>query len=153
MCITSLTGPGVRVMTDPRTIPTEQLLKQVSDPTRPGVYILKLDNPGTSLHAHARRWYDEYQTVHPDNVGGLGGTERLLYVGATNNLQGRLEDHVQGEYRTSAWLDVYPPTELVAAIPQSTASRAFGIETQIAHAEARETPETTAVVCNGGVVG
>jgi predicted GIY-YIG superfamily endonuclease len=140
-------------MTGPRTIPTEQLLQQTDAPTKPGVYILKLDSPGPSLHAHARRWWGEYQTVHPDGVGGLAGAERLLYVGATNNLQERLEEHVQGEYRTSAWLDVYPPTELAAAIPQSAASRAFEIETQIAHHEARRSPETTAVICNGAVVG
>jgi len=162
-------------MTDPRTILTEQLLQQTDHPTRPGVYILELDSPGPSLHAHARRWYDEYQTVHPDGVCGLAGTERLLYVGATNNLQERLEDHVQGkvyqsawrrpvtgrafgepvqgEVYQSAWLDVYPPAELIAAIPQPTPSLAFVSETQIAHNEARGTPETTAVICNGEVVG
>jgi len=140
-------------MSDPRTIPTEQLLQQTDAPTKPGVYILKLDSPGPSLQAHARRWYDEYWTVHSDDVGGLAGVDQLHYVGATNNLQGRLEDHVQADVRQSAWLDVYPPTELVAAIPQPTPSLAFVSETQIAHAEARETPETTAVVCNGGVVG
>jgi predicted GIY-YIG superfamily endonuclease len=140
-------------MTDPRTIPTEQLLKQVSDPTRPGVYILELDTPGPDLHGHARRWWREYQTVHPDDVAGLAGTDRLLYVGAAATLQERLEDHVQGDIRTSTWLSVYPPTELVAALPQSTASRAFEIETQIAHDEARGSPETTAIICDGEVVG
>jgi len=151
--ITFATGPGVGVMTDPRTIPTEQLLKQVSDPTRPGVYLLELDSPGPDLHAHARRWYDEYQTVHPDDVGGLEGTERLLYVGAAATLQDRLEDHVQGDTCTSTWLSVYPPVELVSAIPQSTASRAFEVESGIAHDEARLSAETTAVICDGEVVG
>jgi predicted GIY-YIG superfamily endonuclease len=140
-------------MTAPRTIPTEQLLKQVTDPTRPGVYILELDSPGPDLHGHARRWYDEYQTVHPDDVGGLAGTDRLLYVGAAATLQERLEDHVRGDTRTSTWLSVYPPTELVAALPESTASRAFVAESQIAHDEARRSPETTAVICDGEVVG
>jgi len=141
-------------MSDPRTIPTEQLLQQTDAPTKPGVYILKLDSPGPSLHAHARRWYDEYQTVHPDGVGGLAGTERLLYVGATNNLQERLEDHVQGEYRTSAWLHVYPPTRLVQASPSpASAHYAFEHETQVAHDIADATRETTAVVCDGEVVG
>jgi len=140
-------------MTDPRTIPTEQLLQQTDDPTRPGIYVLELDSSGPSLHAHARRWYDEYQTVHPDGVGGLAGTERLLYVGATNNLQERLEEHVQGEYRTSAWLDVYPPTELVIATPYASARRAFEHETQAAHRMAAMLLEPAAVVCNGEVVG
>jgi hypothetical protein len=140
-------------MSDPRTIPTEQLLQQTDDPTHPGIYVLELDCPGSSLHAHARRWYREYQTVHPDGVGGLAGTERLLYVGATNNLQERLEDHVQGEYRTSAWLDVYPPTELVMATPYASAHRAFEHETQAAHRMADMLLEPAAVVCNGEVVG
>jgi len=140
-------------MTGPRTIPTEQLLQQTDDPTQPGIYVLKLDTPGPSLHAHARRWYDEYQTVHPDGVGGLAGTERLLYVGATNNLQERLEEHVQGEYRTSAWLDVYAPTELVQVSVSPLAELAFRHETQTAHRVADATPETTVVVCNGAVVG
>jgi len=140
-------------MTDPRTIPTEQLLAWTDDPTQPGIYVLELDSPGSTLHAHARRWWGEYRTVHPDDVGGLAGTDRLLYVGAAANLQARLEDHVQAEVRQSAWLTVYPPTELVVVFGVSSPSRAFESESQIAHDEARGTPETTAVVCDGEVVG
>jgi predicted GIY-YIG superfamily endonuclease len=140
-------------MPDPRTIPTEQLLARTDDPTQPGIYVLELNSPGSTLQAHARRWWREYQTVHPDDVGGLAGTERLLYVGATANLQARLEDHVQAEVRQSAWLSVYPPTELVGVGGVSSASRAFEIETQIAHNEARGTSETTAIICDGEVVG
>jgi len=140
-------------MTDPRTIPTEQLLAQVDDPTQPGIYVLELDSPGATLHAHARRWWREYQTVHSDDVGGLAGTERLLYVGAASNLQDRLEDHVQADVRKSAWLSVYPPTELVTVSVSPGAGQAFEHETQVAHQVADATPETTAVVCDGGVVG
>lgn len=140
-------------MTDPRTIPTEQLLAQVDDPTQPGIYVLELDHPGPSLHAHARRWWREYQTVHPDDVGGLAGTERLLYVGAAADLQHRLEDHVQSEVRQSAWLSVYPPVELVTVSVSPSAEHAFEHETQTAHQVADATPETTAVVCDGEVVG
>jgi predicted GIY-YIG superfamily endonuclease len=140
-------------MTAPRTIPTEQLLAWTDDPTQPGIYVLDCDSPGPSLHAHARRWWGEYRTVHPDDVGGLAGTDRLLYVGAAANLQERLEDHVQGDVRKSAWLTVYPPTELVEVLGVPSPSRAFESESQIAHAEARRTSETTAVVCDGEVVG
>lgn len=140
-------------MPDPRTIPTEQLLAQVDDPTQPGIYALELDSPGTSLHAHARRWYNEYRTVHPDDVGGLGGVDRLLYVGAASNLQDRLEEHVQGDVRQSAWLSVYPPTRLLRASVSPSVSHAFEHETQTAYRVADATPETTAVVCDGGVVG
>jgi len=140
-------------MSDPRTIPTEQLLAQVDDPTQPGIYVLELDSPGTSLHAHARRWYAEYQTVHPDDVAGLVGTDRLLYVGATSHLQKRLEDHVQAEVRQSAWLKVYPPTELVTVSVSPGAGQAFEHETQVAHQVADATPETTAIICDGEVVG
>jgi len=140
-------------MPDPRTIPTEQLLARTDDPTQPGIYVLELNSPGSTLQAHARRWYNEYQTVHPDDVGGLAGTERLLYVGAAANLQARLEDHVQGDVRKSAWLSVYPPTELITVSVSPSAERAFGHETQTAHGVAGATPETTAVVCDGEVVG
>jgi predicted GIY-YIG superfamily endonuclease len=140
-------------MTDPRTIPTEQLLARTDDPTQPGLYVLDCDSPGSTLHAHARRWWREYRTVHPDDVGGLAGTERLLYVGAAANLQKRLEDHVQGDVRKSAWLSVYPPTELVEVLLLSPVSRAFEMEAQTAYEEARRTPETTAIICDGGVVG
>jgi len=140
-------------MTSPRTIPTEQLLAQVDDPTQPGIYILELDSPGPSLHAHARRWYQKYQTVHPDGVGGLGGVDRLLYVGAAAVLQDRLEEHVQAESRTSTWLSVYPPERLAAASVSPSISRAFEGETQTAYRIADSTPETTAVVCDGVVVG
>jgi hypothetical protein len=136
-----------------KTIPTEQLLAQVDDPTRPGIYVLECDSPGPSLQAHARRWYGEYQTVHPDDVAGLAGTDRLLYVGAASDLQSRLEDHVQADVRKSAWLSVYPPTRLATVSVSPSVERAFGHETQTAHGVAGATPETTAVVCDGEVVG
>jgi len=50
-------------------------------------------------------------------------------------------------------LTVYPPTELVAVLGVPSPSRAFESESQIAHSEARRTSETTAVVCDGEVVG
>jgi hypothetical protein len=140
-------------MTDPRTIPTEQLLAQVEDPTRPGIYVLGLDTPEADLHAHAREWYREYRAVHPDDVGGLGGIERLLYVGAAAVLQDRLEEHVLAESRTSTWLSVYPPERLAAAEVSPSIRRAFESESQTAYRIADSTPETTAVVCDGVVVG
>jgi hypothetical protein len=140
-------------MTDPRTIPTEQLLRQVCDPTRPGIYVLGLDTPEATLHAHAREWYREFRAVHPDDVGGLEGIERLLYVGAAAVLQDRLEEHVQAESRTSTWLSVYPPERLAAASVSPSVSRAFESESQTAYRIADSTPETTAVVCDGVVVG
>lgn len=138
---------------DPRTIPTEQLFEQTENPTQPGLYVLELDNPGSDLHDHARRWYANHQAVHPVEVGGLVGTERLLYVGAASNLQSRLEDHVQADARKSTWLAVYPPVELVQASELGTTSQAFGTETQKAYELADRTPGTTVVVCDGELVG
>jgi hypothetical protein len=143
-------------MTDIRTqstIPTEQLLAQTDDPTQPGIYVLELDSPGPSLQGHARRWWREYQAVHPDDVAGLAGTERVLYVGAAANLQERLEDHVQGDVRKSTWLTVYPPVELVLVSPSPSADHAFEHETQAAHRIADMVLAPTAVVCDGEVVG
>jgi len=132
---------------------TEQLLQQTDDPTQPGVYVLALDNPGPSLHAHARRWYQEYQTVHPDDVAGLVGTERLLYIGAASNLQERLGDHARADVRRSTWLSVYPPVEVRQVGISTSVDSAFETETQTAYRVANATPETTAVVCDGEVVG
>jgi len=140
-------------MSDPRTIPTEQLLAQVEEPRRPGIYVLGLDTPDATLHAHAREWYSKFRTVHPDDVGGLAGTERLLYVGAAAVLQDRLEEHVLAESRTSTWLSVYPPDRLAAATVSPSVSRAFETESQTAYRIADSTPETTGVVCDGVVVG
>jgi len=140
-------------MSDPATIPTEQLLQMTDDPQGPGVYVLDLDSPGTSCHAHARRWYDELQTAHPPDVPSLAGTDRLLYVGATAHLQDRLEDHVRGDVRRSTWLSVYPPVSLHAVYPARSATRAFEVETTRAYDLAADTPETTAVICDGEVVG
>ena len=152
-------------MTDPRTIPTEQLLSMTDRPQGPGVYVLELDTPGVTLgpealHAHARWWWHAgyreqagYRDVQPDDVAGLADCERLLYVGATSNVQDRLEDHVQADTRKSAWLSVYPPVELVQVEIFPSAERAFESETQTAYQVAQATPDTTAVVCNGEVVG
>lgn len=132
---------------------TETLLQQTDGPTQPGIYVLALDNPGPSLHAHARRWYGEYQTVHPDDVAGLVGTRRMLYVGAASNLQSRLEDHARADVRRSTWLSVYPPVEVRQVGISPSVDSAFQNETQTAYRVADATPETTAVVCDGEVVG
>jgi len=132
---------------------TEQLLQQTDDPTQPGVYVLSLDNPGPSLHAHARRWYREFETVHPNDVGGLAGTKELLYVGAASDLQERLEDHVRADVRRATWLSVYPPVELRQVAASPDAGRAFDSERQTAHRIAQATPDSTTLVCNGVVVG
>jgi predicted GIY-YIG superfamily endonuclease len=138
-----LTGPDV----------TEQLLQQTDDPAQPGVYVLALDNPGPTLHAHARRWWTEYQTVQPDDVGALAGTKDLLYVGAASNLRDRLEDHVRSDVRKSTWLSVYPPVGLRQVAPSPDTGRAFDAERQTAHRVAQATPESTTLVCNGVLVG
>ena len=140
-------------MTDSTSIPTEQLLQMTDHPQGPGVYVLTLDSPDQSLQAHARRWYDELQTAHPPDIPSLVGTDRLLYVGATAHLQDRLEDHVQADVRRSTWLSVYPPASLYRAHPEPSATRAFEVETTRAYGLAADTPETTAVLCDGEVVG
>jgi len=132
---------------------TEQLLQQTDDPTQPGVYVLALDSPGPSLHAHARRWWHEYQTVHPEDVAGLVGVRRMLYVGAASNLQSRLEDHARADVRRSTWLSVYPPVGVRQVVVSERVDSAFEAETQMAYGLADTTPETTAVVCDGEVVG
>jgi predicted GIY-YIG superfamily endonuclease len=145
-------------MSSNHTIPTEQLLQEVEHPTKPGVYVLELDSPDVclgkeSLHAHARFWWwAGYQDTHPDDVAVLQGTQRLLYVGAAQNLQARLETHVQADVRKSAWLSVYPPTKLVTVSVTSSVVQAFDRETQLAYRMADTTPETTTVVCNGQVM-
>lgn len=140
-------------MSDPTSIPTEQLLQATDDPRGPGVYVLDLDSPGESLHAHARRWYGEFETVHPKDVPSLAGADRLLYVGASKNLQSRLDEHVRADIRLSTWLSVYPVESLHAVYPARSATRAFEQETVRAYDVASETPETTAVICDGEVVG
>ena len=147
-----------RETNDPRTIPTEQLLQQTADPTSPGVYVLKLDSPDVTLgpealHAHARWWYQQYQSVHPDDVAALAQSQRLLYVGATGNLQARLEDHVQADVRRSAWLSVYPPVELALVSTMPSADRAFELESQTAYRVNAMTADSTTVICDGEVIG
>jgi len=86
-------------------------------------------------------------------LGEVQNVKRLLYVGAAAVLQDRLEEHVLAESRTSTWLSVYPPERLAAAEVSPSISRAFESESQTAYRIADSTPETTAVVCDGVVVG
>jgi predicted GIY-YIG superfamily endonuclease len=132
---------------------TEQLLQQTDDPTQPGVYVLALDNPGPRLEDHARRWYQEYKTVHPDDVAAMVGANQMLYVGAAKNLAARLEEHVTGEKKQAKWLTVYPPVEVRQVGVSASVYTAFQTETQTAYRVAEATPGTTVVVCDGEVVG
>jgi predicted GIY-YIG superfamily endonuclease len=144
-------------MTDARTIPTEQLLAQVDDPTRPGIYALELGEHEGTLKDHIERWQDAgYEEPPTEHLPAVAACNRLLYVGAAGGERGllsRLETHVHGGPKQAKWSKIYPPVELVRVWLSPNADHAFDHERQTAYHTVRATDDGTAVVCDGEVVG
>lgn len=81
---------------------------------RPGVYALKLADPGDSIRAIIDRWTDHFDADIPGNYATrLSAADRLLYVGSHGrSIYDRLTQHVRG-HKSSTIMDIYPPVDVV----------------------------------------
>lgn len=76
---------------------------------QPGVYILQCSLPGdTSLIGLRDRWY-KYADIVPPYLEQLPGRDTVYYVGASNDVYGRLVDHLERDVRSVTFLKVFPP--------------------------------------------
>lgn len=73
----------------------------------PGVYVLRLTRPDNL----AQEWDDVFEH-RPDYWDELTESDRVVYVGASKNVLGRLEEHRDGNVRKVALLRVCDIEEL-----------------------------------------
>lgn len=93
----------------------------------PAVYALGVERPDDV----AAEW-DRHFDARPEYLDELQSAQHVVYVGATNDLLLRLEDHVEGELRQSALLTVCDITGLRNVWWFQDADRAFERENGIA---------------------
>ena len=74
----------------------------------PGVYALRCSVPDDVPAA----WDAQFET-RPSYVADIVQAQRTVYVGAAQDVYDRLRDHVDGEVRQAALLQVCPPHSLV----------------------------------------
>jgi len=72
----------------------------------PGVYALELSTPTGGHETHARRWLEHYEST-PAYLGAIVDADRVVYVGRSSSVRGRLEDHLRGKVRQATLPKVY----------------------------------------------
>lgn len=93
----------------------------------PAVYSLALNPPDDLPTA-----WDNTFNQRPPYFEELQTAERVVYVGATNNLLGRLEDHKNGDVRVTVLTDIYTINNLHNVWWMPSADIAFERESRIA---------------------
>jgi len=97
----------------------------ISDLRQPGCYCLKLSRP----HDVGDRW-DQHFDNRPPYWDAFTSAERVLYVGASKDVLGRLEDHRDGEKRKAALLRVCSIDSLFGIEWFGSAAEAFEKESK-----------------------
>jgi predicted GIY-YIG superfamily endonuclease len=103
----------------------------------PAVYALDVVKPDDV----AAEW-DRHFDARPEYMDELQSARDVLYVGATNDLLLRLEDHVEGDVRQSALLTVCDIVGVRDVVWFDDADRAFERENGIAMQLANELEHT-----------
>lgn len=88
----------------------------------PGVYALVLSVPqDVDLREY---WLMEYDTL-PDYWESLVDAERVVYVGASDDAYGRIQEHIQSDARKAVLPSVFPPHSLERLWLYEDADEAF----------------------------
>jgi len=114
----------------------EPFVDDISDLRQPGVYALKCIKPNDM----AAQW-DRHFDHRPNYWNELVNAQRVAYVGASNDVLARLEDHRDADVRKAALLEVCEPVGVLNIKFFPTAERAFERESGLALRFAREHPE------------
>jgi len=114
---------------------TEEIAQHVddlSDAHEPGVYVVELSTPSMSSYEHyTRLWLQEHEAI-PDYVQSIAAAERLLYVGASDNVYDRLQEHLNNPNRSTVVAEVFPIHSIVGVQLFTTPTEAFEAEQDIA---------------------
>jgi len=116
----------------------EAVHSRVDDPSTAAVYSLELDTPPTWPHV-VEQWHAKYEET-PDWLREAWDSERILYVGAANDITERLERHAERDVRKAAIMAVYPPVEVAEIWPMPDMDRALVKESALALQIANENP-------------
>jgi predicted GIY-YIG superfamily endonuclease len=108
----------------------------ISELRQPGCYALKCrkpDNPREEWHQH----FEET----PNYLDLIDKKQRIAYVGASNDVLSRLEDHRDADKRKAALLRVCEPIGVLNIKFFQTAQQAFDREYGLARRFQRQHPE------------
>jgi len=125
----------------------EQLLQACPDdhePSDPGVYALEIDLPDKSKEQLQRDWLLEYDTL-PPYFHRLVDCHTAIYVGASGDVQGRLEDHLDTHVRKASLPTVFDVTALHSVEWYDDTDDAFQAEYNRARAIDKDTDPLTYV--------
>lgn len=86
----------------------EEFVDDISDAHRPGIYVLELSTPTTTdYEEYCRLWLEEFDTT-PRYLQSIAATPKLLYVGATEDVYERLEEHLTKPNQSTEIARVFP---------------------------------------------
>jgi predicted GIY-YIG superfamily endonuclease len=90
------------------SVAMEAFVDDLADAHQPGVYVLELSNPVSSdYEAHTRLWLEEFE-VTPEFLDSVAEANKLLYVGAAEDVYERLQEHLESPNRSTKLSKVFP---------------------------------------------
>lgn len=78
----------------------------------PGVYALRVETPD-SVEAVSRAFLDSVDATPRDGVVEQLTSDRVAYVGASQQVRDRVTDHADGEVRQATFLEAFAPVAVI----------------------------------------
>lgn len=107
---------------------------------QPAIYALRLSRPlsqGTMLDD----WFEHYEVSPPPELYEARQASEAYYVGASNDVLGRVHEHLDSPNRSGAIMKVMPIHSVAEVWPQDDAALAFERESGKALEFQREEPD------------
>lgn len=96
----------------------------------PGIYIIEHSKPDGGVDVHEAMWARFHETV-PSFITAIADAERLVYVGAGDNVYGRIKTHVNADPQANSLAEAYPVHGVMNIILTETVDDAFTYEQQV----------------------
>jgi len=94
----------------------------LDDAQRPGTYALQVKTPD-DVETLARQWRTHVDAALADESTEQLTADCVCYVGASQHVYDRLQDHAAGDVRQATFLSVFPPVDVVGVWPSDTPFR------------------------------
>jgi len=110
----------------------EPFINEYEEAKQPGVYILRLSQPNTNdITKHKTLWKQTHNRI-PEYIHKIAARDKILYVGAAENIINRLYEHIDESVdKSSTVMKTYPPHSLIKPIFTNSKETAFDKETQV----------------------
>lgn len=102
-----------------------EYIDTIEEAHQPGVYVLELSTPDTTDHElYHRLWLETHSGLHPE-LESIIETDRLVYVGAAEDVLSRIEEHLDAPNRSTTLGSTFPIHSILDVDFYDTRTKAF----------------------------